>query len=166
MLNDDGEVARIEDLADFAELHSFKVGTIGELIAYRMRHDRLVERTSERSFVHQNGGEWRSLTFRNKTDDESRLAQKRISYRCSRTYWGRTSLAIRCYNAQWRSSRASAFVSGARCVSPTDVVALGAIWFARHSSPAALNSFAAEQLLSSVAWNRDNKELRNVLLEE
>src|SRR5919202_82753 len=43
VMNDDGTMARLPDLVAFAQLHGIKVGTIADLIAYRLKHDRLVQ---------------------------------------------------------------------------------------------------------------------------
>jgi len=66
IMNDDGTMARMEDLVQFARLHDLKIGTIRDLIAYRRRHDHLVECTSEGPFVSDYGGEWTIKTYRNK----------------------------------------------------------------------------------------------------
>ncbi len=44
IMNDDGSMARVPDLADYCERHGLKMVTIKDLIAYRRRHDKLVER--------------------------------------------------------------------------------------------------------------------------
>ncbi len=44
VMNDDGTMARRDDLMAFAQLHGLKIATIADLIAYRRRHDRTVER--------------------------------------------------------------------------------------------------------------------------
>ena len=44
IMNDDGTMARLPDLIPFAQLHGLKVGTIADLIAYRRRTERLIER--------------------------------------------------------------------------------------------------------------------------
>ena len=69
IMKDDGTMARMDDLLSFARLHDLKIGTIRDLIAYRMRHDHLVERATESTFTSSYGGEWRAITFRNKIDD-------------------------------------------------------------------------------------------------
>ncbi|MEW5963798.1 MAG: 3,4-dihydroxy-2-butanone-4-phosphate synthase [Pseudomonadota bacterium] len=46
IMNDDGTMARMPDLVPFAERHGLKIGTIEDLIAYRLRNDRIVERVS------------------------------------------------------------------------------------------------------------------------
>ncbi|WP_417317648.1 3,4-dihydroxy-2-butanone-4-phosphate synthase [Emcibacter sp.] len=45
IMNDDGTMARLPDLVEFAKKHKLKVATIADLIAYRRRNDNLVERT-------------------------------------------------------------------------------------------------------------------------
>ncbi|MGE5514087.1 MAG: 3,4-dihydroxy-2-butanone-4-phosphate synthase [Bacteroidota bacterium] len=44
IMNDDGTMARMPDLVAFAQRHGLKVGTIEDLIAYRIKHDRIVKR--------------------------------------------------------------------------------------------------------------------------
>jgi 3,4-dihydroxy 2-butanone 4-phosphate synthase/GTP cyclohydrolase II len=45
IMNDDGSMARMPDLVAFAQRHGLKVGTIEDLIAYRLKNDRIVKRT-------------------------------------------------------------------------------------------------------------------------
>ncbi len=47
ILNDDGSMARRPDLEKFAELHQLKIGTIADLIRYRLERERSVERIAE-----------------------------------------------------------------------------------------------------------------------
>ena len=47
-MNDDGTMARLPDLVQFARAHDLKIGTIADLIQYRSRTERLVERIAER----------------------------------------------------------------------------------------------------------------------
>ncbi len=58
IMNDDGTMARRDDLIAFAQLHGLKIGTIADLIAYRRRHDRIVERKLETEFESGYGGEF------------------------------------------------------------------------------------------------------------
>lgn len=68
IMNEDGTMARLDDLMRFARRHSLKIGTIRDLIEYRMRHDHLVERLGESTFDSDYGGQWRLITYRNKVD--------------------------------------------------------------------------------------------------
>ena len=77
IMNDDGTMARLDDLIAFAQLHNLKIGTIRDLIAYRRKHDHLVERVSERKLESDYGGDWRAIVYRNKLDgSESLVLQK------------------------------------------------------------------------------------------
>ncbi len=68
IMNEDGTMARMDDLIPFARRHGLKMGTIRDLIEYRRKHDHLVERVAETPFVSDYGGDWRLITYRNKVD--------------------------------------------------------------------------------------------------
>lgn len=77
IMNDDGTMARLDDLIPFAQKHRLKIGTIRDLIAYRRRNDHLVEKRAETRFVSRWGGEWTAMTFYNKaTGTEQIVLQK------------------------------------------------------------------------------------------
>ncbi len=77
IMNDDGSMARLDDLVTFARKHDLKIGTIRDLIAYRMRNDHLVERLDERAFDSDYGGQWRMITYRNTvSENEAYVLQK------------------------------------------------------------------------------------------
>jgi 3,4-dihydroxy 2-butanone 4-phosphate synthase / GTP cyclohydrolase II len=74
IMNEDGTMARLGDLVRFARLHDLKIGTIRDLIAYRRKHDHLIERRAERRFTSRWGGEWQAVAFFNKATGEETLA--------------------------------------------------------------------------------------------
>lgn len=74
IMKDDGTMARLDDLVAFAQLHNLKIGTIRDLIAYRRRHDHLVERRAVTTFTSRWGGEWNVMTFWNKAEGTEQLA--------------------------------------------------------------------------------------------
>jgi 3,4-dihydroxy 2-butanone 4-phosphate synthase / GTP cyclohydrolase II len=74
IMRDDGSMARLDDLVAFAQRHALKIGTIRDLIAYRRRHDHLLERRAETRFRSRWGGEWRAITFYNKATGTETLA--------------------------------------------------------------------------------------------
>lgn len=77
IMNEDGTMARLDDLVAFARKHDMKIGTIRDLIEFRMRHDHLVERIAERHFQSDYGGDWKLIVYRNKVDGtESFVLQK------------------------------------------------------------------------------------------
>src|SRR5271163_614673 len=66
IMNDDGTMARLPDLVRFAQFHGLKLGTIADLIAYRRRSEKLVERSIETAFQSFNGGEFRMVVYGSK----------------------------------------------------------------------------------------------------
>ncbi len=68
IMNDDGTMARLDDLLGFAAEHGLKIGTIRDLIAYRMRHDNLVQCVAEMPFDSRFGGLWTAKTYATKVD--------------------------------------------------------------------------------------------------
>jgi 3,4-dihydroxy 2-butanone 4-phosphate synthase/GTP cyclohydrolase II len=74
IMADDGTMARMDDLFAFARMHDLKMGTIRDLIAYRRKHDRMVEKKAEITFTSRWGGEWRACTYFNKATGEETLA--------------------------------------------------------------------------------------------
>ena len=61
-------MARLPDLVGFAQLHGLKIGTIADLIAYRRRTERHVERVLETPFDSAYGGRFRLVIYRNILD--------------------------------------------------------------------------------------------------
>jgi 3,4-dihydroxy 2-butanone 4-phosphate synthase/GTP cyclohydrolase II len=74
IMNEDGSMARLEDLVRFGRKHGLKIGTIRDLIAYRRQHDHLVETREEARFHSQWGGDWRALSFWNKATKSETMA--------------------------------------------------------------------------------------------
>ena len=66
IMNEDGTMARLPDLLKFAQFHGIKVATIADLIAFRLRHDRLVERTLETTLESAHGGNFKMIVYTNK----------------------------------------------------------------------------------------------------
>ncbi len=73
ILKEDGTMARLPDLLEFAKEHNLKIGTIADLIHYRSANECLVERLAERkmSTVH---GDFRLIAFRDKPSGAAHLA--------------------------------------------------------------------------------------------
>jgi 3,4-dihydroxy 2-butanone 4-phosphate synthase/GTP cyclohydrolase II len=74
IMREDGTMARLDDLMDFARLHGLKIGTIRDLIAYRLRRDHLVERVAGTPFTSPSGREWQAQVFRDKATGAEQLA--------------------------------------------------------------------------------------------
>jgi 3,4-dihydroxy 2-butanone 4-phosphate synthase/GTP cyclohydrolase II len=65
IMNEDGTMARMPDLVKFAQFHGLKIGTISDLIAFRLRHDRIVERTLETTLNSRHGGTFKMVIYTN-----------------------------------------------------------------------------------------------------
>ncbi|MHA6288507.1 3,4-dihydroxy-2-butanone-4-phosphate synthase [Maricaulis sp. CAU 1757] len=74
IMNEDGTMARLPDLIAFAQLHGLKIGTIADLIAYRRRNDRFIERRLESDFTSHFGGPFKLMVFRNTLDHAEHVA--------------------------------------------------------------------------------------------
>src|SRR5919205_1662794 len=66
IMREDGTMARMDDLVAFAQRHGLKMGTIRDLIAYRLKKDHLVEQKAEAAFESRWGGTWTAKAFLNK----------------------------------------------------------------------------------------------------
>lgn len=77
IMKDDGSMARLPDLVAFAQLHGLKIGTIADLIAYRRRTERQVERVLERPFDSTYGGRFRMIVYRNVIDETEHVVLAR-----------------------------------------------------------------------------------------
>jgi 3,4-dihydroxy 2-butanone 4-phosphate synthase/GTP cyclohydrolase II len=73
VLKDDGAMARLPDLVEFAREHRLKIGTVADLIAYRSRTETLVERTFSKQ-VHSVHGEFTLHAYTDRTSSEVHLA--------------------------------------------------------------------------------------------
>jgi 3,4-dihydroxy 2-butanone 4-phosphate synthase/GTP cyclohydrolase II len=74
IMNDDGTMARLPELVAFAQLHGLKIGAIADLIAYRRRTERFVERVLDTHFESVHGGPFRLLVYRNSIDGVEHVA--------------------------------------------------------------------------------------------
>jgi 3,4-dihydroxy 2-butanone 4-phosphate synthase/GTP cyclohydrolase II len=71
--NEDGSMARADDLAAYCFKHGLKMITIADLIAYRRRHDKLVERVVETGLP-TGFGDFRVFGYRSVVDDKHHVA--------------------------------------------------------------------------------------------
>lgn len=74
IMNDDGTMARMPELISFAQLHGIKIGTIADLIAYRRRTERFVERALDTPFESIYGGTFRMVVYRDTIEGNEHVA--------------------------------------------------------------------------------------------
>jgi 3,4-dihydroxy 2-butanone 4-phosphate synthase/GTP cyclohydrolase II len=73
IMNADGTMARLPDLETFAATHGLRIGAIADLIHYRSRTERLIERIAERPLATMYGA-FRLVVYRDKLSDATHLA--------------------------------------------------------------------------------------------
>jgi 3,4-dihydroxy 2-butanone 4-phosphate synthase / GTP cyclohydrolase II len=73
IMNDDGTMARVPQLAEFCRQHELKMLTVAELIRYRMAHERYVRRLAETK-VPTAYGEFRMIVYESEINGDSHIA--------------------------------------------------------------------------------------------
>lgn len=73
IMNDDGTMARRPELEVFAQEHGLKIGTIADLIHYRMIHERTIERVSEQE-LDSELGQFKLVTYRDCNEGDVHMA--------------------------------------------------------------------------------------------
>jgi 3,4-dihydroxy 2-butanone 4-phosphate synthase/GTP cyclohydrolase II len=73
IMNDDGTMARVPDLAGYCERHNLKMVTIADLIAYRRQHDGLIERVVA-TVMPTAFGEFNAVGYRSLVDNKHHVA--------------------------------------------------------------------------------------------
>ncbi|NNN28116.1 MULTISPECIES: bifunctional 3,4-dihydroxy-2-butanone-4-phosphate synthase/GTP cyclohydrolase II [Pseudomonas] len=73
IMNDDGTMSRRPELEEFAQQHGIKIGTIADLIHYRLIHERTVERLAEQP-LDTELGQFNLITYRDSVEGDVHLA--------------------------------------------------------------------------------------------
>jgi len=73
VLKEDGTMARLPDLIEFARKHQLKIGAIRDLIEYRAANERLIERIADKN-IDTPYGRFHLAAFRDKTSDDVHFA--------------------------------------------------------------------------------------------
>ena len=74
IMNDDGTMARMPDLVAFAQRHGLKIGTIEDLIGYRLRHDKIVKEVTKTTVHSAHGGNFDLHVFETAAEPVEHLA--------------------------------------------------------------------------------------------
>ncbi|MFQ5900008.1 MAG: bifunctional 3,4-dihydroxy-2-butanone-4-phosphate synthase/GTP cyclohydrolase II [Thermodesulfobacteriota bacterium] len=74
IMNENGEMARMPELEAFADSHDLDIVTIADVIAYRLRKERLVRRAAETTMPTKYGGEFKAIAYENDVDQHEHLA--------------------------------------------------------------------------------------------
>jgi 3,4-dihydroxy 2-butanone 4-phosphate synthase/GTP cyclohydrolase II len=74
VMNDDGTMARMADLARFAKTHGLKIGAIEDLIAYRLKNDRIVKRVARTEVETSVAGDFELYVYETTSEPAEHLA--------------------------------------------------------------------------------------------
>ena len=74
IMNDDGTMARLPELIEVAKRFNLKIGTIADLISYRINHDHIITRVRSEKIVSEFGGNWDCIVYKNDLDKAEHIA--------------------------------------------------------------------------------------------
>lgn len=74
IMNEDGTMSRLPDLIKFAQFHNLKIGAIADLIAYRRRHDRTIEKLADTTLRSRFGGDFKMYVYANRVEYAEHVA--------------------------------------------------------------------------------------------
>jgi 3,4-dihydroxy 2-butanone 4-phosphate synthase/GTP cyclohydrolase II len=65
IMKDDGTMARLKDLIPFCKKHNLKIGSISDLIRYRVNNDPIIKRKNNNLLNTKKYGEWKIFSYEN-----------------------------------------------------------------------------------------------------
>lgn len=74
IMNDDGSMARLDDLIPFAQKHNLKMGTIAQLVEHRIRYDNLITLKDVHEIETPYAGKFKCHIYQNSLDNTEHLA--------------------------------------------------------------------------------------------
>ena len=87
VMNDDGTMARLPELINFSKIHNLKIGTVSDLIKYRLKNNKIIKLISERSFESVMGKDFKLKIFQNTISGAKHYALvKNLSFSDNPTY--------------------------------------------------------------------------------
>ena len=74
IMNDDGTMARLPELINFSKKHKLKIGTVSDLIKYRLKNNKIIKLISQRNFESEKGNNFKLKIFQNTLSGENHYA--------------------------------------------------------------------------------------------
>ena len=74
IMSDDGSMARLPELIQFSKSHNLKIGTVADLIKFRLKNNKIIKLLSSRSFESEMGNNFNLKIFQNKLSGEKHYA--------------------------------------------------------------------------------------------
>ena len=84
VMNEDGRMARFDDLLKFSKKHKLKIASIEDLISFRLKNEKLVNNTSNKILKIGNFGKFDLRVFRNKLDGTDQYAITKGKFKLSK----------------------------------------------------------------------------------
>ncbi|MFL2889251.1 MAG: 3,4-dihydroxy-2-butanone-4-phosphate synthase [Pelagibacteraceae bacterium] len=85
VMNEDGRMARYNDLLKFAKKHKLKMATIEDLISYRLKNEKLINNTFNKTINIKRYGKFEFKTFTNKLDNSENYVIKKGKFKQSKS---------------------------------------------------------------------------------
>jgi 3,4-dihydroxy 2-butanone 4-phosphate synthase / GTP cyclohydrolase II len=74
VMNEDGRMARLDDLFKFSEKHKIKIASIEDIISYRLQYEKLITRISSRTIILKNNERVQIYSYKNKLGNNINFA--------------------------------------------------------------------------------------------
>ncbi len=72
IMNEDGTMARLKDLIPFCKKHNLKIGSIADLIRYRVNNDPIIKRNKNKILTTKLHGVWKIFSYENTVNNKSK----------------------------------------------------------------------------------------------
>ena len=73
VMNEDGRMARLDDLIRFSKKHKIKIASIADIIAYRFKNEKLVYKAQSKNHVYKNFKNTQMSIFKNKINNNESI---------------------------------------------------------------------------------------------
>jgi len=160
IMKDDGEMARLPDLINFAKEHSLKIASIADLIAWRRQNESLVQRTVETAIRCRVGGEWRVVIYANTVSNIEHIALVKGDISCGKSVLVRMHALDLMADLLGEVSEKRAGDELATAMAKITSAGCGVIVVLRESSSASLSSMVGQKLniTNDPSANRDLRD--------
>ncbi len=81
VMNEDGRMARLDDLIKFSKKHKIKIASIADIIAYRFKNEKLVYKIQIKNYIYNNFSNIQISLFKNKINDNESIVLSRGKFK-------------------------------------------------------------------------------------
>tara|TARA_Y100000996_G_scaffold379795_1_gene333287 strand:- start:2295 stop:3353 length:1059 start_codon:yes stop_codon:yes gene_type:complete len=80
VMNEDGRMARLKDLQKFSKKHKIKIASIEDLIAYRLRNEKLIKKLTTKHLKYKKKGKYEFIVYENKLNQLKNFVFKKGNF--------------------------------------------------------------------------------------